>query len=78
MTNKNLSRARANVKCNSNTGYMGVSKKQKDGKYYASIKINNKDYHIGMFKILKDAVEARALYIKDKDLSDIYPIEIYN
>lgn len=42
------------------TGFIGVTKDARNGHYIAQVKIGEKHIHLGSFKNLSDAVEARA------------------
>lgn len=41
------------------SGYKGVRWRERDKKWVAQIKVKGKDYHLGYFDILEDAVNAR-------------------
>ncbi len=47
------------TRSNSTTGYTGVSKRSKTGKYEAYISVEGKKKFLGIFDNMEDAVEAR-------------------
>jgi hypothetical protein len=47
------------VRSNNKTGHTGVAFHKQTGRYTAQIKINYKKIHIGIFKTIKEAYEAR-------------------
>ena len=71
MTNLRIATQRENLRnqsmyCNNTTGHTGVSFSKDRNKYYAQIKVNYKQKHLGSFENIEDAAkavkEARAHY----------------
>jgi len=46
---------------NNKTGYTGVAVHKQTGKYTAQIKVNYKKIHLGIFKTIEEAYEARKI-----------------
>lgn len=63
-------------KKNNTSGYIGVSFNKRNDKWTASIRINNKLYHIGSYDTLIAAAQARDLYIVANNLPHKLNFEI--
>jgi len=54
------------------TGVSGVFQSKRDGKYIVSITVNKVNHHLGTFKNIEDAIEARLTAEKQFNFGDNY------
>ena len=59
------------------SGYVGVSFNTKKHKWQTMIKYKGKQYYLGRFKNINDAVESRNNYIRENNLQHLYQIQEY-
>ena len=61
-------------KQNTSSKYMGVCFRKARGKYVATIRINDKQKHIGYYETEDDAGKAFDNYVKEHNLSEFYDL----